>query len=160
MIIVILLIIFTIMFGVRRLYPTERHQGIIADRCVREAGIACFPVAEEMTEELQKEDMLHTDETPWYEKGCMKWLWVAISKLTEVYIIGTLKKEELLKLITAAFPGWLTTDGYGVCRSHEKRQRCLARLIRKGVALTGTADEKARKMGDRFLRELRGLIKT
>ncbi len=90
----------------------------------------------------------------------MKWLWVAISKLTAVYIIGTRKKEELLKLITAAFLGWLITDGYGAYRSHEKRQRCLAHLIRKGVALTGTVDEKARKMGDWFLRELRGLIKT
>ncbi|MCP4151373.1 MAG: IS66 family transposase, partial [bacterium] len=137
---------------------TELSVGTI-DRCVREAGIACFPVVEELIDDLQKEDMLNADETPWYEKGCMKWLWVAISKLTAVYIIGTRKKEELLKLITEAFLGWLITDGYGAYRSHEKRQRCLAHLIRKAVALTGAVNEKARKMGDWFLKELRGLIK-
>ena len=52
------------------------------------------------------------------------------------------------------------TDGYLAYRSYEKRQRCLAHLIRKAVALTGLVDEKAQKMGDGFLRELRGLIKA
>ena len=94
------------------------------------------------------------------KKGCLKWLWVAISKKIAVFSIGTRKKEELLKLITTAFIGWLVTDGYLAYRSYEKRQRCLAHLIRKAVALTGLVDEKAQKMGDWFLRELRGLIKA
>ncbi len=70
------------------------------------------------------------------------------------------KKEELLNLITDAFFGWLITDGYGAYRSYTKRQRCLAHLIRKAVALAEGVDGKARKMGDWFLRELRGLITT
>ncbi|MBF0205126.1 MAG: transposase, partial [Desulfamplus sp.] len=45
-------------------------------------------------------------------------------------------------------------------RSFEKRQRCLAHLIRKAIALTGVLDKKAQKMGDWFLRELRGLIQA
>jgi transposase len=130
------------------------------DRCIREAGIACLPVVEQLIEELQKENILHIDETPWYENGSFKWMWVAISKVTAVYLIGSRKKEELLKLISTAFIGWLISDGYGAYRSHEKRQRCLAHLIRKAVALTGAVDEKARKMGEWLLRELRGLIKT
>ncbi len=137
---------------------TELSAGTI-DRCVREAGAACFPVVDQLIEELQNEDIVHFDETPWYETGNFKWLWVAISELTAVYHIGTRKKEELLKLITAAFIGWLISDGYGAYRAREKRQRCLAHLIRKAVALTGAADKKAQKMGDWFLRELRGLIK-
>ena len=52
------------------------------------------------------------------------------------------------------------TDGYLAYRSHEKRQRCLAHLIRKAIALTGAVDKKAQKMGDWFLRELRGLIRA
>jgi hypothetical protein len=138
---------------------TELSVGTI-DRCIREAGVACFPVVEELIEEMQKEGIVHLDETPWYEKGSLKWLWVAISKLTAVYLIGTRKKEELLKLITTTFIGWLISDGYGAYRDREKRQRCLAHLIRKAIALTGAVDEKARKMGEWFLRELRGLIKT
>ncbi len=130
------------------------------DKCIREAGIACYPVVEKLVQELQKEEIVHLDETPWYEKGCFKWLWVAISKRVAVFYIGTRKKEELLRLITSAFIGWLVTDGYLAYRSYERRQRCLAHLIRKAIALSGAVDQKAQKMGDWLLRELRGLIKA
>jgi len=130
------------------------------DKCIREAGVACYPVVEQLVEELQEQEIVNLDETPWYEKGRFKWLWVAISKRVAVFYIGTRKKAELLQLITTAFMGWLVTDGYLAYRSYEKRQRCLAHLIRKAVALTGAVDEKAQKMGDWFLRELRGLIKA
>ena len=138
---------------------TELSVGTI-DKCIREAGVACYRVVEELVEELQEEKIVNLDETPWYEKGCFKWLWVAISRRVAVFYIGTRKKEELLKLITSAFIGWLVTDGYLAYRSYEKRQRCLAHLIRKAIALSGAVDEKAQKMGDWFLRELRGLIKA
>ncbi len=138
---------------------TDLSVGTI-DKCIREAGVACYPVVEELVQELQKEEIVHLDETPWYEKGCFKWLWVAISKKVAVFCIGTRKKEVLLKLITSAFVGWLVTDGYLGYRSYERRQRCLAHLIRKAIALSGAVDKKAQKMGDWFLRELRGLIKA
>jgi hypothetical protein len=140
-------------------FGTELSVGTI-DKCIREVGVACYPVVEELVEELQGEKIINLDETPWYEKGCFKWLWIAISKNIAVFYIGTRKKEELLKLITSAFMGWLVTDGYLAYRSYERRQRCLAHLIRKAVALSGAVDQKAQKMGDWLLRELRGLIKT
>lgn len=140
-------------------FSTELSVGTI-DKCIREAGVACYPAVEQLVEELQEEKIVNLDETPWYEKGRFKWLWVAISKRVAVFCIGTRKKEELLKLITSAFIGWLVTDGYLAYRSYERRQRCLAHLIRKAIALSGAVDEKAQKMGDWFLRELRGLIKA
>lgn len=136
---------------------TELGVGTI-DRCIREAGIACFPVVEELVKELQEADIVGLDETPWYERGRLKWLWVAISRFTAVFHIGTRKKEELLNLIMLGFTGWLVTDGYLGYRDRERRQRCLAHLIRKAIALSGAVDEKAAKMGDWLLRELRRLI--
>jgi hypothetical protein len=50
------------------------------DRCIREAGIACVPVVEQLLEELQTAEVIHIDETPWYEKGKFCWLWVAFSQ--------------------------------------------------------------------------------
>ncbi len=47
--------------------------------------------------------------------------------------------------MTEAFLGWLISDGYAAYRSHTKRQRCLAHLIRKAVAITGAINQKARK---------------
>jgi len=32
-------------------------------------GIACNPVVDELINDLQKEDKVHLDETPWYQKG-------------------------------------------------------------------------------------------
>jgi hypothetical protein len=59
--------------------------------------------------------------------------------------IGSRSKEELSHLVQSAFVGWLVTDGYAAYRSHPKRQRCLAHLIRKAVAITGAINQKARK---------------
>ncbi len=129
-------------------------------KSIREAGIACYPVVDELINDLQKEEMVHLDETPWYQKGLFCWLWVAISKSTAIYHVGTRKKDELLLLITEAFLGWLITDGYGAYRSYPNRQRCLAHLIRKAVRLTGAVNEDVQKRGEWFLREMRGLIKA
>ncbi len=54
---------------------TELSVGTI-DRCIRETGIACVPVVEELVEQLQQADILHLDETHWYESGKLHWLWV------------------------------------------------------------------------------------
>lgn len=39
------------------------------DRSIREAGFACGPVVEALIEDLQAAELLHLDETPWYESG-------------------------------------------------------------------------------------------
>jgi transposase len=130
------------------------------DRCIREVGIACSPVVEELIEELQSAEIIHIDETPWYEKGKFRWLWVAITSTIAVYHIGSRRKEELLHLITDAFLGWLVTDGYGAYSTYPKRQHCLAHLIRKAIALTQVVDKEAQDLGQWLLEELRELIQT
>ncbi len=146
---------------------TELSIGTI-DRCIRETGIACMPVVEELVEQLQQADILHLDETHWYESGKLHWLWVAVTTKTAVFHIGSRRKEELSHLVTEAFLGWLITDGYGAYRSHPKRQRCLAHLIRKarrfadpcGIAVTGAINQKAAQIGQWILDDLRELIAT
>jgi transposase len=136
---------------------TELSIGTI-DRCIRETGIACVPVVEELVEQLQQADILHLDETHWYESGKLHWLWVAVTTKTAVFQIGSRRKEELSHLVKHAFVGWLVTDGYVVYRSHPKRQRCLAHLIRKAVAITGAINQKAAQIGEWILDDLKELI--
>ena len=138
---------------------TELSIGTI-DRCIREAGIACVPVVEELVEQLQKADLLHLDETHWYESGKLHWLWVAVTTKTAVFHIGSRRKEELSHLVKEAFLGWLVSDGYAAYRSHPKRQRCVAHLIRKAVAITGAINQKAAQIGQWILDDLRELIAT
>jgi transposase len=138
---------------------TELSIGTI-DRCIREAGMACVPVVEELVAQLQQADILHLDETHWYVRGKLHWLWVAVSTKTAVFHIGSRRKEELSHLVTEAFLGWLISDGYAVYRSSPKRQRCLAHLIRKAVAVTGAINRKAATIGQWILDDLRELIST
>ncbi len=138
---------------------TELSTGTI-DRCIREVGIACVPVVEELVAQLQQADILHLDETHWYEQGKLHWLWVAVTTKTAVFHIGSRRKEELSHLVTEAFIGWLITDGYGAYRSYPKRQRCLAHLIRKAIAITGAINQKAAQIGQWILDDLRELIAT
>jgi transposase len=127
-------------------------------RCIREVGLACEPVADELLTEIRSSQILHLDETPWYQKGAMRWLWVVTNATSAVFHIGTREKAELLELIGESFFGWLVTDGYKAYRSHKKRQRCLAHLIRKAVALHEGIYADAARFGDWIARELRGLI--
>ena len=136
---------------------TELSIGTI-DRCIREAGIACVPVVEELVEQLQQADILHLDETHWYESGKLHWLWVAVTTKTAVFHIGSRRKEELSYLVTETFMGWLISDGYAAYRSYPKRQRCVAHLIRKAVAITGAINPKIAVIGQWILDDLRSLI--
>ena len=130
------------------------------DRCIREAGIACVPVVEELVKQLQQADILHLDETHWYEQGKLHWLWVAVTTKTAVFHIGSRRKEELSHVVREAFVGWLISDGYAAYRSHPKRQRCLAHLIRKAIAITGAINQKAAQIGQWILDDLRELMAT
>jgi IS1 family transposase len=128
------------------------------DRSIREAGLACRPVVEALIEELQEAELLHIDETPWYEAGRLCWLWVAVSQLSVIFFIGPRSKEQLLQIISTAFVGWLVSDGYGAYRWYDQRQRCLAHLIRKALALAQAVDAETRQLAQWLLEEMRELI--
>lgn len=75
-----------------------------------------------------------------------------------VFFISPRTKERLLQVISTAFVGWLVIDGYGAYRWYDHRQRCLAHLIRKALALSQAVDAEARQLGQWLLEEMRELI--
>jgi transposase len=128
------------------------------DRCIREAGIACEAVVEELLAQLQQAAILHIDETPWYESGKLYWLWVAIESKTAVFRIAPRTKEEFKHLVTEVFVGWLITDGYGAYRHQQRRQRCLAHLIRKAIGITESINSRTSRIGRLILDDLKDFI--
>lgn len=128
------------------------------DRCIREFGLACQPVVEALIQEVRSAEVVHLDETPWYQRGALLWLWVAVSADAVVFHIGSRSKQELSTLIGEAFLGWLVSDGYGAYRDHPRRQRCLAHLIRKAVAIAEGYYRPGSGFGREIARDLRGLI--
>jgi transposase len=128
------------------------------DRCIREVGVACEPVVEDLLGDLRQAGVIHADETPWKQHGRLRWLWVVLSSSTAIFHIGSRQGDEIRDLIGDAFLGWLVSDGYGAYRKFKKRQRCLAHLIRKGIALAGGLNPQGAHFGAWLLREVRGLI--
>jgi hypothetical protein len=128
------------------------------DRCVHESGLASEPVVEQLVRDVRAAEILHVDETPWYQKGDLRWMWVMVTATTTVFHIGSRRKEELTTLIGESFLGWLVTDGYLAYRDHPRRQRCLAHLIRKGLALAEGYYGVGSGFGRDLVRDLRRLI--
>jgi transposase len=128
------------------------------DRCIREVGVACEPVVEDLLGDLRQAGVIHADETPWKQHGRLRWLWVVLSSSTAIFHIGSRAADEIRDLVGEAFVGWLVSDGYAAYRSFRKRQRCLAHLLRKGIALAGGLNPVGINFGDWLLREMRGLI--
>jgi transposase len=128
------------------------------ERCIHEFGLASEPVVEQLIEEVRAAEIVHLDETPWHQRGALRWMWVAVTAVTIVYRIGSRRKEELAALIGEAFLGWLVTDGYAAYRDHPRRQRCLAHLIRKGLALAEGYYGAGSGFGRDLVRDLRRLI--
>ena len=128
------------------------------ERCIHEFGLASEPVVEQLIEQVRAAEIVHLDETPWYQQGVLRWMWVAVTAATTVYRIGSRRKEELTALIGEAFLGWLVTDGYAAYRDHPRRQRCLAHLIRKALALAEGYYGAGSGFGRDLVRDLRRLI--
>lgn len=128
------------------------------DRCLREVGVACEPIVEALLEEVRGAGIIHADETPWHQGKLGRWLWVVLTATAAVFHIGSRRHEEIKALLGDAILGWLVTDGYGAYRDYERRQRCVAHLIRKGLALAGGVHPDGVRFGDWLVRELRTLI--
>src|SRR4051794_30519547 len=128
------------------------------DRCLRE--VACEPIVEDLLEEVRASGVIHADETPWWQGVLGRWLWVVLSATTAVFHIGSRRHEEIRDLLGDAILGWRVPEGYGASRDSARRQRCLAHLIRKGIALAGGLHPDGIRFGEWLVRELRGLIKA
>ena len=60
--------------------------------------------------------------------------------------------------MTSAFVGWLITDGYGAYRHQERRQRCLAHLIRKAIGIAESINSRTARIGTLILEDLKNFI--
>jgi transposase len=128
------------------------------NRCIHEFGLASEPVVEELIVEVQSAELANVDETPWYQKGKLLWMWVMVTASAVIFRIGSRGKQTLVELVSEAFLGWLVTDGYVAYRDRERRQRCLAHIIRKAIALSEGYYCNGSGFGRDLLRDLRSLI--
>ena len=78
----------------------------------------------------------YIDETPWYCRNTLEWLWVMASERVAFYMIHPRRSKEAFAAPIDDWEGILVSDGYGVYqRWVAARQTCVAHLIRTARSL-------------------------
>jgi transposase len=79
----------------------------------------------------------YIDETPWYCRNALEWLWVMASERVAFYMIHPRRSKEAFAALIDDWEGLLVSDGNGVYqRWVEARQTCVAHLIRTARGLS------------------------
>jgi transposase len=119
---------------------------------------AIKPHYEEIGEQARQQAVNHVDETSWFFKGLLCWLWVLASASVAFFMIHSNRSKAAFKELIKEWDGILVSDGY---RLYTKwvglRQTCLAHLIREAKKLSESQNEEIAKFGANALAELRRL---
>ena len=119
------------------------------------ASEAIKPFYDAIAEIAQNSRINHIDETSWFQSGTLKWLWVMANTAVSFFMIHSHRSKEAFLALIGNWSGILVSDDYGLYRSWvEKRQTCLAHLIRRATALSESKIESIREFGQSVLKEL------
>jgi transposase len=122
------------------------------------ASEAIRPHYEAIGELARRQAVNHVDETSWWLKGVLCWLWVLTSSSVAFFMIHSKRSKAAFKELVKDWEGILVSDGY---RLYTKwvglRQTCLAHLIRDAKKLAESKDPKIAHFGSNALAELRRL---
>ena len=100
----------------------------------------------------------YIDETPWYCRNALEWLWVMTSERVAFYMIHPRRSKEAFAALIDDWEGILVSDGYGVYQHWvEARQTCLAHLIRTARSLAERQQAELAACGTWALAELQRL---
>lgn len=99
------------------------------------------------------------DETSWFKKHDLQWLWVMVNTLVAFFRIDPKRSKQAFLELIADWKGILISDGYGLyCKWIHGRQTCLAHLIRKAKALTESKKLNEKRGGKLIGTHLKTLI--
>jgi transposase len=114
------------------------------EQATREALAA--PV-EEVAQAIQKEPVVHADETGWFEHSKRAWLWVAVTAQMAFFLLRTSRGAQVAQeLLGAAFTGILISDRWSAYTWVDvtRRQLCWAHLLRQFRGFQDYGSEAAR----------------
>ncbi len=96
------------------------------------ASTALVPVYSEVQAAIQAQAVANVDETSWKERHQQRYLWVAVTLIATLFMVGRRSREAFTSLLGAAFGGIVGSDRYSAY-AHlpvEQRQLCWAHLKR------------------------------
>jgi hypothetical protein len=125
---------------------------------LRESGACALPVEEQIVQAVKDSNLLHIDETPWYEGKLFLWLWVFSSQSVVAYWISHRTAELIDNVLGSDHLNWIMSDGLAVYRHFLNRLRCWAHLLRKAKGLVESLNPEAQEFGRQTLFLLNTLI--
>jgi len=100
----------------------------------------------------------YIDETPWYCQNALQWLWTMTTDTVALYLIHPHRSKDAFFALIEEWQGILVSDGYGVYQDWvNRRQTCLAHLIRTARELSEKRDPHLAACGVWALKELQRL---
>jgi len=127
-------------------------------RVIDRASEALEPMYNEVARQVRQAPINHVDETSFYQKGRLQWLWTMLNTSWAFFKIHAHRSQKAFLDLIEDWRGTLISDNYGVYRQwSEKRQSCLAHLIRKAQGLAERRDKRVRLFGHKVLTDLKRL---
>jgi transposase len=125
-------------------------------RVIDRMSNAIKPIYTAIGDQARQQEVNGIDETAWYKSGKLHWLWAMVNSMVAFFMIHPNRSKEAFLQLIEDWRGILISDHYGVYVNWvNKRQACLAHLIRKAKALAERKDESIKQFGKSILKELR-----
>jgi transposase len=124
-------------------------------RVIDRVSGAIEPIYTGIGNQARKAKVNGVDETSWLQSGKLKWLWTMVNDSVSFFMIHQNRSKQAFEELVADWNGILISDNYGVYVSWvNKRQTCLAHLIRRAKGLAERKAESIRRFGRCILKEL------
>jgi transposase len=124
-------------------------------RIIDRSSTAIKPIYNAIGDQARKQDVNGIDETSWFKCGKLQWLWAMVNPVVAFFMIHPNRSKEAFLQLIADWKGILISDHYGVYVNWvNKRQACLAHLIRKAKALAEMKDESINSFGKSIHKKL------
>jgi transposase len=124
-------------------------------RIIDRSSAAIKPIYDAIGSHARQQDVNGIDETSWFKCGKLHWLWTMANSVVAFFMIHPHRSKEAFLQLIADWKGILISDHYGVYVNWiNKRQACLAHLIRKAKALTQMKDKSTKTFGQSILKQL------
>jgi transposase len=119
---------------------------------------ALLPHYEAIAQVARQATVGYIDETPWYCQNTLQWLWTMATDTVSLYLIHPNRSTDAFFDLIDDWRGILVSDGYGVYQNWvNRRQTCLAHLIRTARGLSEKRDAELAACGAWALAELQRL---
>lgn len=114
----------------------------------------------EAREHLQRQPVVHADETSWLENGKRAWLWIAATPLVVAFLIHAKRGAVAARELLGDFCGILVTDRWTAYSGWvlKRRQICWAHLLRD-FNFIAESKGSARATGKALIRQAKLLFK-